>query len=1168
MTGQYDDGTQQALGSGNAFVSGDPGVATVSGSGVVAAVADGVTEVTVYRTGVQPVAVPVRVNTGADPAPVVQILSPPDGTAYEPGDTVPVSVRATDATGGVVRVQLSVTGAATFQETRPISPASAGTTQIFNFRVDPAAPVGGSMTLTAWAVDTSGHTSAVETVVLLVSDLSTPVVHIAQPVPETAFAYGDTVEVIVQASDLSGVTQIQFSTTGALSLSETRSVQPAATSTQVVFSFTVPYGAPYPDVTLHAEAWDTDGNRSAAVPVPIVLSDADVTPPATEVTAVADPGGSASATVTYEVTDGLDDLDHVEIYFRRDGKGTFNRYTEADGGNALGAYTPAGGATGAMTFDSTRMGGDGAYEFYSIGVDQFGNREAAPTNGAGEVTADRVRTFAAGTVWVVVSNDTTVGVGDTTYDGVNLRIVGATMTLDGHHGFQNVELLDGAVLTHPETTLTDEPGLDVEAWTFCIDSNSSVNVDARGYLGGGHAENTGFSQGRTYTNALGSTSYAGGSYGGPGGTLSAGVANTLYGDLTAPSDLGSGGAMGSNSRVGGDGGGRARLRAINIVNDGTITANGGVGHGNWNAGSGSGGSVYLIVSTLSGGGRVSADGNGQEVGGGGGRVAVHYVDIATYDNSLISALGGQGSDVDGGNGTVFLRGVDEGGGTLVVDGQGVGSSFSSLPIPPGYVFDNIILRDSARVVADDELVVSNRIEVLTGSILTHSLTHEAGLRIRARHLVIDETSAIDVVGKGYRGGLADGNASLRGHTLGGQDGALSYAGGSYGGVGATAGSGVASPVYGHPGQPVYLGSGGAGGASGQRGGNGGGRVTIDAAASVTVRGVIRADGQDGRTWSAGGGSGGSIHIDTRLLHGAGSISADGGGIEVGGGGGRIAIDYDYLGQPGDDLDDLHNVHAFGAHVSKGWGGAGTVVMRRHDQVFGDLYVDDNMAGATSSSWTPLTHVGFGTNRSLSADTLETDGTVDLLPGGLAGLEINPNLAQEQTFIVADNTSTSITVDVSGGLLLTDVAAPGDPYAAVYRFDNLFFRRGGVLVVGDRVEVEDTLRIDEQGMLTHFDATTNFTSRLDLAAGTIEVASNGYINVDGRGYLGGLNGRKRRLDFGPHRGERTRLVHLRRRLVRRPGRAVRRDPQPALWQPHPAGGPGIWRRWRQQQSSRR
>jgi len=436
-----------------------------------------------------------------------------------------------------------------------------------------------------------------------------------------------------------------------------------------------------------------------------------------------------------------------------------------------------------------------------------------------------------------------------------------------------------------------------------------------------------------------------------------------------------------------------------------------------------------------------------------------------------------------------------------IESTHMASPHSALPIPPGYVFDNVIIRNVARVVADDALVVSNGVEILTGSILTHSLEQTNGLRISARRIEVDATSSIDVSGRGYRGGRRDGNPNNEGFTLGGILGSTYRSGGSYGGLGGSY-DGYRNQVYGHPADPIHLGSGGSCGSSYVPGGNGGGRVNVIASEAVVVEGTIRANGGTGNGNIAGDGSGGSIRIETALLRGTGEIEANGGQYQAGGGGGRVAIDYAYLGSPGDDLNGSRNITAFGGHGSHRWGSAGTVLLRRQGQTHGDLYIDDNLPTQTSTAWTPMTHIGFGAVSWLTNDTLRTDGRVAMIPNGLVGLEINPNLLQETAFTVSANTETTITVNVSGGTNLTDVASVSDEYAGVYRFDNVFFRRGGFLVMGDELRVGNAMLIDEHGVLTHYDATATFDSRLRMSVEDLDITTNGAIDVSGRGYPGG------------------------------------------------------------------
>ncbi len=147
-----------------------------------------------------------------------------------------------------------------------------------------------------------------------------------------------------------------------------------------------------------------------------------------------------------------------------------------------------------------------------------------------------------------------------------------------------------------------------------VDSNSSINVSDRGYLAGYTLGNTTIG---------GSTSFAGGSYGGLGGVAGNGAANAVYGDYRDPDNLGSGSGTGD---YGSSGGGLVQIMADNAQVDGTILANGGN-----NSSGGGGGSarvaVLMTVGTLSGAGTIAANGGtGSGTlggGGGGGRVAIY-----------------------------------------------------------------------------------------------------------------------------------------------------------------------------------------------------------------------------------------------------------------------------------------------------------------------------------------------------------------------------------------------------------------------------------------------------------------------------------------------------------------------------------------------------------------
>ncbi len=135
----------------------------------------------------------------------------------------------------------------------------------------------------------------------------------------------------------------------------------------------------------------------------------------------------------------------------------------------------------------------------------------------------------------------------------------------------------------------------------------------------------------------------------------------------------------------------------------------------------------------------------------------------------------------------------------------------------------------------------------------------------------------------------------------------------------------------------------------------------------------------------------------------------------------------------------------------------------------------------------------------------TDGLVRMLPNGLAGLNLKPDLEQEYIYAISGNTDTAITVDLGSNPALNAVAVPGDTYSGVYVFDNIYFRRGGALLLGDPLLVPGLVMLDEYGRITHYNATTQFESRLEITAGAMVVGESGAIITDGRGYLGGYSG---------------------------------------------------------------
>lgn len=242
---------------------------------------------------------------------------------------------------------------------------------------------------------------------------------------------------------------------------------------------------------------------------------------------------------------------------------------------------------------------------------------------------------------------------------------------------------------------------------------------------------------------------------------------------------------------------------------------------------------------------------------------------------------------------------------------------------------------------------------------------EGNVDIQCNNLLLDGN--IDASGKGYPSASGPGAGYSR--DVAGNFGA---GGGSYAGNG---GDGVYTTNsivnYGSVHSPFSFGSGG-GRNNGKPGGAGGGLIKLDVKSQCVLNGNIYANGTNG-TFDAsyirasGGGSGGSIWINTSDLSGTGAdISVNGGdggnpsgGYDGGGGGGgRIAIYYDT------DNSTSFTYSAFGGvGNSAQTGGAGTIYLRDKSS-YADLIIDNNnlsdTPGLTPLDMNQTENVDFGT----------------------------------------------------------------------------------------------------------------------------------------------------------------------------------------------------------------
>jgi hypothetical protein len=266
-------------------------------------------------------------------------------------------------------------------------------------------------------------------------------------------------------------------------------------------------------------------------------------------------------------------------------------------------------------------------------------------------------------------------------------------------------------------------------------------------------------------------------------------------------------------------------------------------------------------------------------------------------------------------GTVMSSGsLDLGPGVLSM----TGGSFVNAGTMTLAVFDGTAVSGGRFVNTGRLDVLSNAIVVAPGVTLSESgtlgaddsigsldvrgrLTHEVGFNARLSFTVMGDATvavdgAIDVSGVGLRGAQQPDNLANAGQTYAPgfsavAAGATGSAGGSHGGLGGN-NLGTLGQTYGSATEPGLHGSGGGTALAGDFGGNGGGRVDIDVVGTLSLNGVVRADGTAGETTTqTGGGSGGSVLLHADALVGGGNITADGGSGNAGGGGGRIAIEH-------------------------------------------------------------------------------------------------------------------------------------------------------------------------------------------------------------------------------------------------------------------------------------
>ncbi len=546
---------------------------------------------------------------------------------------------------------------------------------------------------------------------------------------------------------------------------------------------------------------------------------------------------------------------------------------------------------------------------------------------------------------------------DATYEGYDIVVSGVTVTINGTHAFASLTVQSGGSVTHAPG-LVGGMNLNI-AGTVKINSGCYINLTGAGYVAaqGPGAGTSGLSSNDTRG--------SGGGYGGQGGYGYNGTppSSNLYGSITQPVSLGSGGGNGqSGATSGGAGGGVLHLTAstINILTGGFIQANGGDSGGR--AGGGSGGSLWISTQTLTGQGNITASGGfAYDSGGagGGGRIALYYNDKSGFAGSILAT----GNTVQyqypgsqyGGAGTIYFQQTGAALGDLLIDNGGSSGRITTLP--NDITLANLTIQRQAWVVP-------------TGGLLPDGGTVRLTVQ---QNFTLASNGRLSTQGYGYPAAQGPG-AGKNGLSANGTDGS----GGSYGGRGGYGYNGTPpTSIYGSVTQPAELGSGGGNGLSGAAvGGAGGGIITLTVNGTLNVGQSCSIDANGGDSQNqAGGGSGGSLWIVAQTLTGQGAISANGGyGNNNGGGGsgGRIALYYNDKSNFAGSILAIGNASQYQSQGTYQNGGAGTLYFQQTGQAIGDLILDNSgLTGQVTPLPSALTLL----------NTLVVKGRATLVPPG-------------------------------------------------------------------------------------------------------------------------------------------------------------------------------------------
>jgi hypothetical protein len=267
-----------------------------------------------------PASLALTVRDGVPPA--VTITAPAAGVLAIPGQTLTVTVTASDS-GGLTAITLTCSPALSGCETRPIAPALTSTTQTFSVVVPASLNAPATVTLLARATDGTGNIGEAGRSIQI-ADVVNPTLTQLQPVSgSTRVLAGAMASLRADFLDNVGVVAVDFTSEGAVVANGSAAVSPASASGFKTFDIAVPANAANgATMTVRARARDAAGNISSELSITLTIG--DTSPPAVSISQPAAGTSFAPGATITVVTTATDDVAVGRIVLRARGAVTFD----------------------------------------------------------------------------------------------------------------------------------------------------------------------------------------------------------------------------------------------------------------------------------------------------------------------------------------------------------------------------------------------------------------------------------------------------------------------------------------------------------------------------------------------------------------------------------------------------------------------------------------------------------------------------------------------------------------------------------------------------------------------------------------------------------------------------------------------------------------------------